>query len=117
MITGIGLDIAELDRIAKLDTRSSKFRTRILTVKELELYNTYSGQRQIEFLAGRFAGKEAFAKALGTGIGTACNFIDIEILPNLNGKPELIFKGNAVNGFISITHTKNIAAAQVILQA
>lgn len=117
MITGIGLDIVELVRIAKLDTRSSKFRTRILTGKELDLYETYSGGRQIEFLAGRFAGKEAFAKAKGTGIGAHCNFVDIEILPDYKGKPELFFKGKAVSGFVSITHSKNIAAAQVILQA
>ena len=37
-----------------------------------------SGHRRTEFLAGRFAGKEAFAKARGTGIGASCNFIDIE---------------------------------------
>lgn len=117
MITGIGLDIVELDRVASLDAKSNKFRTRILTEKELEIYETYSGHRQIEFLAGRFAGKEAFSKALGTGIGAVCNFSDIEILPNKDGKPELSFKGAVVNGFISITHTKNIAAAQVILQA
>ncbi|MDS9472177.1 holo-ACP synthase [Sporosarcina pasteurii] len=117
MITGIGLDVVELDRIASLDAKSPKFRARILTEKELEIYESYHGHRQVEFLAGRFAGKEAFAKALGTGIGEKCNFIHIEILPNPEGKPELAFKGTVANGFISITHTKNIAAAQVILQA
>ncbi len=117
MISGIGLDIIELDRIAKLDQRTAKFRMRILTKKELAIYNSYSHSRQIEFLAGRFAGKEAFAKAMGTGIGAQCNFNDIEITSNSLGKPELYFKGEKVNGFVSITHTKNIAAAQVILQA
>lgn len=117
MITGIGLDVVELERIEKIDQRSIKFRNRILTKKELVLYNQYSDSRCIEFLAGRFSGKEAFAKAKGTGIGASCNFIDIEILPDENGKPELYFKGEKVNGFISITHTKSIAAAQVILQA
>ena len=117
MIIGIGLDIVELDRIAKLDARSEKFRTRILTVAELKIYASYIGHRRIEFLAGRFAGKEAFAKAKGTGIGAACNFNDIEILPNINGKPELYFKNALVSGFVSITHTEQVAAAQVILQA
>ncbi|AOV09057.1 holo-ACP synthase [Sporosarcina ureilytica] len=111
------MDVVELDRIASLDAKSPKFRTRILTEKELEIYESYRGHRRIEFLAGRFAGKEAFAKARGTGIGAECNFVDIEIIPNRAGKPELSFKGTVVNGFISITHTKNIAAAQVILQA
>lgn len=117
MITGIGLDVVELERIEKIDRRSEKFRLRILTTKELNIYKGYSASRRIEFLAGRFAAKEAFAKAKGTGIGASCNFVDIEILPNEQGKPELFFKGYAVNGFISITHTKTIAAAQVILQA
>ena len=70
---------------------------------------------RIEFLSGRFAGKEAFAKAKGTGIGATCNFVDIEILPDGSGKPELYFKGCPVSGFISITHTQTVAAAQVIL--
>lgn len=117
MITGIGLDIVEINRIKKLDVKSEKFRTRILTEAELKIYESFTGHRQTEFLAGRFAGKEAFAKAKGTGIGTACNFIDIEILPNASGKPELYFKKARVSGFISITHTENVAAAQVILQA
>lgn len=117
MITGIGLDVVELERIEKINQRSNKFRKRILTEKEQQLYERYSESRRVEFLAGRFASKEAFAKAKGTGIGAACNFVDIEILPNAQGKPELYFKGNVVNGLISITHTKTIAAAQVILQA
>ena len=117
MITGIGLDVVELDRIAAIDQRTEKFRKRILTENELQIYEQHTELRKIEFLAGRFAGKEAFSKALGTGIGATCNFVDIEIKPNALGKPELFFKGNKMNGFISITHTKNIAAAQVILQA
>ncbi len=117
MITGIGLDIVELDRIAKLDARSEKFRARILTKVETEIYDSLSGHRRTEFLAGRFAGKEAFAKARGTGIGKTCNFVDIEIVPDTSGKPNLFFKGDSVLGFISITHTKKLAAAQVILQA
>lgn len=117
MITGIGLDIVELGRIGKLDARSGKFRARILTEAELEIYESLKGRRRIEFLAGRFAGKEAFAKARGTGIGVACNFVDIEIVPDMKGKPVLFFKGVVVPGFISITHTETVAAAQVILQA
>lgn len=117
VIIGIGLDIIELDRIAKLDQKSSKFRDRILTPKERMIYNKLSAHRRIEFLAGRFAGKESYSKALGTGIGVGCNFIDIEILPDSLGKPTLYFKGVAVTGFISITHTTTVAAAQVILQA
>ena len=115
MIAGIGLDIVELERIAKLDARSLKFRSRILTKEELEIYDRLTDHRRTEFLAGRFAGKEAFAKANGTGIGAMCNFTDIEILPEKSGKPILYFKECLVSGFVSITHTKTVAAAQVIL--
>ena len=115
LITGIGLDIVELERIAKLDERSDKFRLRILTAKELELYESLQPHRKIEFLAGRFSAKEAFAKARGTGIGNGCRFEQIEILPEPSGKPVLSFDGKAVAGFVSITHTNTVAAAQVIL--
>lgn len=117
MITGIGLDVVELDRIEKMNKKSSKFRERVLTERELANYETLSPHRQIEFLAGRFAGKEAYAKALGTGIGAACGFQDIMIIANEFGKPELYFKNQSVKGFVSITHTRTIAAAQVVLQA
>ncbi|WP_172370719.1 holo-ACP synthase [Sporosarcina jiandibaonis] len=117
MISGIGLDIVELDRIAKLEEKSDKFVARILTSSETDIYRSLTGHRRTEFLAGRFAGKEAFAKARGTGIGEGCNFTDIEIIPESSGKPRLYFQGSLVSGFISITHTKNIAAAQVILEA
>ncbi|MBD7907364.1 holo-ACP synthase [Sporosarcina gallistercoris] len=116
MISGIGLDITELDRIEEMDNKSDKFRNRILTNGEQHYYQTLSGYRRIEFLAGRFAAKEAYSKALGTGIGPECSFQDIEILPDAKGAPILYFKGSLVDGFVSITHTKTVAAAQVILQ-
>lgn len=116
MITGIGLDVVELDRIAVLDEKSDKFRRRILTELEIVRYNELSLKRRVEFLAGRFAAKEAFSKALGTGIGTECSFQDIEILSDQKGAPILYFKDALTEGFVSITHTKTIAAAQVILQ-
>lgn len=115
MIRGIGLDIVELDRIARLDAKSDKFRKRILSERELLHYEKLAPQRKTEFLAGRFAGKEAFSKARGTGIGKGCRFEQIEILPDSFGKPILSFRNREVFGFISITHTKTVAAAQVIL--
>jgi holo-[acyl-carrier protein] synthase len=117
MITGIGLDITELHRISTIKNKTTKFEERILTSKEREQMKNFSDQRQIEFLAGRFAAKEAFSKARGTGIGKECSFQDIEILREPSGKPSLYFKGKQVNGFVSITHTKEYAAAQVILQS
>lgn len=115
MITGIGLDIVELERIRKLDERSSKFRERVLTESELAEYLLLKSKRRTEFLAGRFAAKEAFAKARGTGIGAACPFADMEIRKDENGKPGMFFRGTEC-GFVSITHSKEFAAAQVVLQ-
>lgn len=115
MIQGIGLDIVELDRVARLDGRNTKFRERILSERELYIYETLSSNRKIEYLAGRFASKEAFSKARGTGIGVDCNFLDIEVISEASGQPVLYFHQQRVQGFISITHTQTVAAAQVIL--
>ena len=115
MIKGIGLDIIEIERVEKAMARTDKFKDRILSEREIALFTTYSMSRKVEFLAGRFAAKEAFSKALGTGIGTDCKLHDIEILRGDAGKPVLYFKGELVNGFVSITHAKQYAAAQVIL--
>ncbi|MFS0577145.1 holo-ACP synthase [Sporosarcina sp. 179-K 3D1 HS] len=115
MIAGIGLDIVELNRIAQMDARSDKFRKRILVAEEMVSYESLASHRRIEFLAGRFAAKEAFAKAMGTGIGAACRFEDIAVLSDTKGKPVLYFRGEPANGLVSITHTQTVAAAQVVL--
>ena len=116
MITGIGLDIVELSRIRRLDSRSPKLRERVLTERELGEYAVCSENRKIEFLAGRFAAKEAFSKAYGTGIGKACTFQDIEVQKQPSGKPIIVFKQKEL-GLVSITHTSEYAAAQVLLQS
>jgi len=115
MIKGIGLDIAEIPRIKKAMERSEKFQQRILSEREQNLFNQLTEQRKVEFIAGRFAAKEAFSKANGTGIGKGCEFHQIEVLKDDLGKPTLFFNGELVSGHVSITHTKEYAAAQVIL--
>ncbi|NLY80754.1 MAG: holo-ACP synthase, partial [Lysinibacillus sp.] len=110
MIKGIGLDIVEMERIKKAMTRTEKFQQRILSERELNKFHQLSEHRKCEFLAGRFAAKEAFSKANGTGIGEGCEFHQIEILNDEHGKPVLYFNGQAVNGFVSITHTRDYAA-------
>ena len=115
LIRGIGLDIVELERVARLDARNAKFRERILSSAELQNYEKMNGHRKTEYLAGRFAAKEAFSKARGTGIGNDCSFLDIEVLSEPSGRPILYFRQQPINGFISITHTQTVAAAQVIL--
>ncbi|WP_239256146.1 holo-ACP synthase [Listeria ilorinensis] len=117
MIKGIGLDMIDLDRIQKAVTKNPRFIERILTENEQQLYQKYTGTRQVEFLAGRFAAKEAYAKANGTGFGAELSFLDVEILQAADGKPVVkkpIHRTETV--FISITHTGRSAAAQVIIE-
>ena len=116
MIDGIGIDIIELDRIEKLRNRQEAFSKRILTSQELAYFLTLSEHRQVEFLAGRFAAKEAFSKALGTGIGKELSFQDIEILPNKQNKPVIKTENYSGAVHLSISHSKNAAIAQVILE-
>lgn len=117
MIVGIGLDLIELHRINERLEKDDRLVTRILTQKEQNVFESLrSSRRKVEFLAGRFAAKEAFAKATGRGIGEL-SFKHIEILSGDRGKPELTAIGyDDVRIFISITHSQDYAAAQVIIE-
>ncbi|GAE93551.1 holo-[acyl-carrier protein] synthase [Gracilibacillus boraciitolerans JCM 21714] len=118
MIQGIGIDIVELNRIRMILERHPKFIDRILTKTEKSTYfKLATKKRKIEYLAGRFAAKEAFSKAWGTGIGKL-RFADIEITNNQTGAP--ILKTNVLNNekcFISISHSEQYAIAQVIIES
>lgn len=115
MIVGIGLDIVDIDRIKYAYDRRNSFSIRILTDEEHKIFSSLKGTRQMEFLAGRYAAKEAYSKAVGTGIGKL-GFRDIEILPDRLGKPVVMKSPFVGNVFLSITHTDSIAAAQVVLE-
>ncbi len=79
MIVGIGIDIIELNRIEKMLDGKLKFMERILTENERNVAKGLKGSRLTEFVAGRFAAKEAYSKAVGTGIGKEVSFLDIEV--------------------------------------
>lgn len=116
MIYGIGIDLVELKRIEETLGRQGNFSNRILTSKENKIYLELSNHRKIEFLAGRYAAKEAFSKAMGTGVGREISFRDIEILPNKQNKPiaqSHLFSGNI---HVSISHSKTYAVAQILLE-
>lgn len=115
MITGIGIDIVELKRIENIVERQKRFSERILTTNEKQIYDELSGKRKIEFLAGRFAAKEAFSKATGSGIGKELSFIDIEISTDEKGKP-YIRKPLHDGVHLSISHSMEYAVAQVIIE-
>ncbi|WP_043934359.1 holo-ACP synthase [Bacillus sp. EB01] len=115
MIKGIGIDLIEIDRIKKLAERQLRFPDRVLTPVEKDMYLNLPERRRVEFLAGRFAAKEAFSKANGTGIGEILSFHDIEIGKDSNGKP-FFLKPDGVRAHLSISHTKQYATAQVIIE-
>jgi len=116
VIVGTGIDIIEISRIKHAYEKNEKFAERVLTDGEIKKFHSFVNHRKYEYLAGRFAVKEAFSKAMGTGIGKV-GFHDIEVLnmektgqPYINKSP---FDGNV---FVSISHSKDIACAQIILE-
>lgn len=117
VIKGIGMDLIELYRIQKNIANQTRLIERVLTEKEQEKFNTFEKERRkTEFLAGRFAAKEAFAKAVGCGIGKL-SFQDIEITNEASGEPQLTATGYECDRiFVSITHTREYAAAQVVIE-
>ena len=94
MIIGVGTDIVEVDRIRKaFSRRPEKFRRKILAAEEIEITPV---SREIEYLAKRFAAKEAISKVLGTGMQFGVSFGDILILTDLEtGQPLVELKGHA----------------------
>ncbi|EKN71028.1 4'-phosphopantetheinyl transferase [Neobacillus bataviensis LMG 21833] len=114
MIKGIGIDIIELSRVREIIARQSKFVERILTINEKSKFETLTEARKVEFLAGRFAAKEAFSKAMGTGIGKELSFLDIEIGTDGFGKPFIVKPG--IQAHLSISHSREYAVAQVIIE-
>lgn len=109
------MDIVEIARIRRLIERQPKFIERILTPQELVSFHDKNGSRQWEYAAGRFAVKEAFSKAEGTGIGEHLSFQDIEISSDEKGRPILI-RPYSEGVHITITHSREYAAAVVVIE-
>lgn len=126
MIYGIGHDLVEIERVQRVlgGGVGDRFMRRILTPAEWELPGR--GARPAEFVAGRFAAKEAVSKAFGCGIGQAMGFTDIEVLPDPQGKPCVRLSGPAWERLglhreefeihLSITHERHLASAYAILE-
>ena len=121
MILGIGIDLVELERIRRFG--AERLARRILTERE-RTYMPRSEGRVLEFLAGRFAAKEAVSKAAGTGIGKL-SFQDIEIIPDERSCPQVRLspRSRAALGWegevrlhLSITHSDHYATAMVVAE-
>lgn len=107
MIIGIGSDIIKNSRIETLlITNKQRFLQRIFTSVELDLSKKITHpKRKIGYIAKRFAAKEAFSKALGTGIGKTLSFKDIAISSNEYGSPYFSFS-NKLSAFIEKNYGK-----------
>ena len=124
MIFGIGTDIVEVARIkASLEEFGDAFAQRILAESEFASYQASAIKPR--FLAKRFAAKEAFSKALGTGLRAPATLQNIEVSHDALGKPMLILapelqallqSKNISHTHISISDEKNLAAAFVVLE-
>lgn len=120
MIKGLGIDLVNIKRIEKIiDKWGSKFLLKVFTPAEIEYCQSKTLSDQ--HFAARFAAKEAAVKMLGCVEGIAWQ--DIEVVKNNNGRPELVFTGQAKvsaekfgikNIHITISHEKKMAVAQVI---
>ena len=123
-IIGIGVDIVENKRIQKL-IKNPLFKKRIYSFKELKQSNVENNK--VAYFSKRFAAKEAFSKALGTGFRMKLNFKDIEIINDKMGKPNYVknkkiskiiqknFKIKNYKCFLSISDEKNNSIAFTII--
>ena len=124
LIVGLGLDIAEIDRIEAAITRhGAPILERLYTPAEVAYCESH--RNKFERYAGRFAAKEAAMKALGTGWRRGVRWRDIEVIRERSGKPSLALKGvakriaeglGAKNISLTITHSGNLALAEVIFE-
>src|SRR6266513_1808715 len=124
MIVGLGVDIAEVDRVrGAIGRQGERFLKRLYTTKERAYCEKF--KNKYERYAGRFAAKEATMKALGTGWSRGVRWVDVEVVRQSGGRPTVSLQGEAAKVAsalgvervaLSITHTAAQAFAQVIFE-
>ena len=127
MILGAGTDIVEIKRFKEALKKAPDIIGRLFTEKEQKKAQKMLPSKKINYFAKRFAAKEAFSKACGTGIGRNIGWKDIEILNNKAGAPvttfsekadlflQKKFKTKKIHIYLSLTDEKKYAMAFVIL--
>jgi holo-[acyl-carrier protein] synthase len=120
----IGTDLVKISRISNILKRSPRFATLVYTHGELQRAESFTRARREQFLAGRFAVKEAVLKALGVGIGDLKWMREIEVDVVEEHAPKLMLLGTVaamaearglLDWQVSISHEAGLAAAFVIL--
>jgi holo-[acyl-carrier protein] synthase len=124
VIVGMGIDIAEVERVkAAIERHGEAFLRRLYTERERAYCERF--KNKYERYAGRFAAKEAAMKALGTGWSRGVRWVDVEVVRQSGGRPTIALHGEAAkiaqrlnveNVALSITHTASQAFAQVIFE-
>ena len=124
MIFGIGTDIVRVARMQQnLERYQERFAARLLTPAELEDFRVYP--KKANFLAKRFAAKEAAAKAIGLGFRHGLHLRDIGVAHDTYGKPSLVFSGFAAkfleqhgiaSAHLSLSDEEDLAIAFVTLE-
>ncbi len=123
MILGTGIDIIEVERIASRVGRESGFRELVFSAHEIDYCD--SKTTRFEHYAARFAAKEAFLKAIGSGWERGLSLFEIEVVNEANGKPGLRISGETARTLaplgirkihVSLSHLKSMATAIVILE-
>lgn len=123
-IFGVGIDLVRVERIRQsLDRWGARFENRVFTPAELA---ACEGRRnRARCLASRFAAKEAFVKALGTGMRPPLRWRDVEVRNNALGKPEIVLSAaarqfclarGAIHWHVSLTDEGDYSAAVVVLE-
>lgn len=120
---GVGVDVVEVERIARAAARHPRFAARILSEAELRRFGSFRGQeRRTSFLAGRFAAKEAVMKALGQGMGRV-RWRDVAVINGPTGKPEAFLADTALRAagrlgvtkvLVSVSHSRQTAVAVAV---
>jgi holo-[acyl-carrier protein] synthase len=126
VILGTGIDMVDIDRVARsIERYGRRFLERVYTAQEI-VYCERKRRNAAESYAARFAAKEAGAKALGTGMGFGVTWREIEVGREPAGRPLLVLHGRAAElaqamgvqrSSLSITHTDTQAMAMVILES
>lgn len=123
MLAGLGTDLTEVERIAEKINKRSGFREMVFSKTEIAYCE--SKTNKFEYYAARFAAKEAFFKALGTGWLEGTHFNEVEITNDESGKPALVLLGETKKTLsawgiskilVSLSHLKTIASAVVIIE-
>jgi holo-[acyl-carrier protein] synthase len=122
MICGLGLDIVEIARVAELLARwPQRFVERVFTPEEIAACESRH-ERATAAFAARFAAKEAFAKALGTGVDKNFSWKDFAVYNQSSGRPlprlsaRLAARLQGVNVHLSLSHSDHYATAMVVLE-